>query len=152
MRPRLDSTATRSWVGGVRTGMRMRFALFKKVVLSAVLLGCVLGLGGFGILRWHIGSSLDRLCAVAQVAHPHPGDDAAALVAYVMSDSHTLRARNRAIWALGQLRDGRALPALLAAHTGEPCDHQENLCQHELHKAIKLCRGETPDLLGLRGR
>jgi len=49
--------------------------------------------------------------------------------------------RNHAIWALGQLGDKRALPSLEKLYTGEPCDHSKYVCQYELKKAIKLCRG-----------
>ena len=37
----------------------------------------------------------------------------------------------------------RSLPVLEAVYTGEPCDHEEVLCQYELEKAIKRCGG-TP--------
>jgi hypothetical protein len=76
----------------------------------------------------------------------HSGDRVTALMAYVSSDSHSLRDRNRATWALGQLGDARALPLLErlhAQHEGEPCDHDRYLCQHELNKAIRACSGGT---------
>ena len=60
-------------------------------------------------LRWKIQSALDQWCATAQAAHHHPGDAVAALLEYVESDLHTLRERNSAVWALGQVRDSRAL-------------------------------------------
>ena len=70
-----------------------------------------------------------------------PGDPVVALIAYVDTPSHILRERNRAVWALGQLGDRRALPVLEKYFTGEPCRHDEALCQRELAKAIRLCRG-----------
>jgi hypothetical protein len=72
-----------------------------------------------------------------------PGDPVPALMAYIESPTHTLRERNRAIWALGQLGDARALPVLEKHVTGGQCDHSRALCQHELRKAIQLCRGGT---------
>jgi PBS lyase HEAT-like repeat len=70
-----------------------------------------------------------------------PGDRIAALVAYADSPSHTLSERNRAVWALGQLGDRRALPVLEKYITGGKCRHDRELCQHELAKAVRLCRG-----------
>jgi PBS lyase HEAT-like repeat-containing protein len=69
------------------------------------------------------------------------GDRIVALVAYVDSASHTLAERNRAVWALGQLGDRRALPVLEKYVTGGKCRHDRELCQHELAKAVRLCRG-----------
>ena len=117
------------------------------VVLLACLVVCVSALG---VLRWRIQSGLDDWCAVAQAAHAHPGDDVAALLDYVQSERHTLRNRNHAVWALGQARDARALPVLERLYTGTPCDHERYLCQGELAKAIKLCKGQTRNLLCIR--
>lgn len=64
-----------------------------------------------------------------------------ALVAVVRDESQPLEARNRAVWALGQLGDPRALPALEALHDGVPCDHDERLCQRRLARVIDACRG-----------
>ena len=73
----------------------------------------------------------------------HPGDRVLALIAYIDSPNHTFQERNRAVWALGRLRDARALPVLEKHFTGETCDHERRLCQYELRKALKLCRGDT---------
>jgi hypothetical protein len=57
-----------------------------------------------------------------------------------------MRHRNSAIWALGQLGDGRALPALERYYMGiipdrEPFD--EMISQYELNKALHLAKGGT---------
>ncbi len=117
------------------------------LIVSVCLALCVVSVG---VLRQQIQSGLDRCCRTAQAAHPHPGDDVAALLDYVQSDAHSLRERNEAVWALGQARDPRALPILKSHFTGEPCDHAKCLCQGELSKAISLCEGKTPNLLGIR--
>jgi len=103
---------------------------------------CVLGW-----LRWSLQSGLDEWCAIAQSAHPHPGDNVAALLDYVQSESHSLRQRNHAVWAVGDSRDSRALAILESHYTGEGCDHDNRLCERELGKAIKLCKGKAPNLL-----
>jgi hypothetical protein len=129
--------------------MHCRILSGRKVigVLSISLILCAVALG---VLRQRIQSDLDRWCMTAQAAHPHPGDDVAALIDYVRSDTHALRQRNNAVWALGQARDRRALPVLEGYLTGESCDHARDLCQHELGKAVALCKGETPNLLHIR--
>ncbi len=60
----------------------------------------------------------------------------------VLSDTKTYRERNDAVWALGQLANKRALPALRTLYTGtiperEPLD--STLSQYELRKAIRWC-------------
>ena len=77
----------------------------------------------------------------AEATQQYPGDRVEALVAYVKSEDHSLRQRNLAVWALGQIGDKRALPVLNQFYTGAPCDHDHYLCQGELKKAIKLCEG-----------
>jgi hypothetical protein len=53
----------------------------------------------------------------------YPGDRVEALSALVDCDYCSLSDRNHAIWALGQLRDARALPVLERHYTGGPCNH-----------------------------
>ena len=90
-------------------------------------------------VSWRIGSAVReaRECAIGE----YDGDQVSALIAYVDAPAHSLRERDRAVWALGQLGDARALPVLEKYATGEPCDHDHALCQRELTKATELCRG-----------
>jgi hypothetical protein len=94
-----------------------------------------------GFVLWRVHVSVREYAAIAQQAHPHAGDDAAALVDFMNSDTHAYQERNHAAWALGRLREAKALPDLEAAYTGKLCDHGNGLCQYELEKAIKLCGG-----------
>lgn len=71
------------------------------------------------------------------------GDRVTALMTLVESDRHGFRDRNRAIWALGQLGDPRALPLLENHYTGKESDERSELSQYELKKAIVLCKGAT---------
>jgi signal transduction histidine kinase len=76
----------------------------------------------------------------------YSGDCVEALVSLLGDENRSLRSRNDAIWALGQLRDPRALPALQRYYTGdipprEPLD--KTISQYELRKAIRLLNGET---------
>lgn len=86
-----------------------------------------------------IRSSVKRIST--QATNEYPGDRVEALLRYAGSKNHSLRQRNRAVWALGQIGDERALPALRQWHIGGPCDHDEFLCQRELQKATTLCEG-----------
>ena len=119
----------------------------RNILLAVALALFVLVTGALGYCRWSIQSGLDSCCEIAQSAHPHPGDDVAAMMAYVQSDAHPLTDRNHIVWALGQARDSRALPVLEQYYTGTECDHAQALCQGELEKAMKLCKGETPNFL-----
>jgi len=108
-------------------------------VLGLVLIAA-LWLGSY----WLIGSGVRAASEAALLERP--GDRVLGLMAYVESPKHTLRERNRAVWALGQLRDARALPVLERYFTGRDCEHGRVLCQYELRKAIHLCRG-APNLV-----
>ncbi len=131
-------------------GTIMNTKKVRKVALVGLAVLFLCGTCVLGLLRWIIQSGLDKCREVAQAEHPYPGDDIAAMLEYVQSESYSLKDRNRIVWALGQARDRRALPILENYYTGKECDHDQYLCQSELEKAIKLCRGETPNLLCIK--
>lgn len=93
----------------------------------------------YGSIGWSIGSGVKKISVKA--SSECPGDKITVLIAFVSSEKHSFQERNIAVWALGQLGDKRALPALEKYYTGQPCDHSKYLCQRELKKAIKLLRG-----------
>ncbi len=66
-----------------------------------------------------------------------------ALMAMVDCQTCDVHDRTQAVWALGQLRDKRALPVLYKYYTGGPCDHQRQICQYELSKAIRWTEGKS---------
>jgi len=78
--------------------------------------------------------------------HPHADDDGLALIEFLRAYEHPLAERNHAVWALGRLRDARALPLLEDFYTGEECEHDAALCQSELEKAIARCNLSSRDL------
>ena len=94
---------------------------------------------GLSMVIWMIRSGVAEDEARAQ--REFPGDRVEALMALVDSDRHPFRERNRAIWALGQIGDPRALPVLRKHYTGAECQHDKYLCQRELKKAIDTCSG-----------
>ncbi|HYK89295.1 MAG TPA: hypothetical protein VE398_11020 [Acidobacteriota bacterium] len=71
------------------------------------------------------------------------GDRIEALIALVDCQDCSLRDRNHAVWALGQLTDKRALPILYKYRTGKPCDHMREICQYEISKAIRWTEGNS---------
>ena len=96
---------------------------------------------GLSMVIWMIRSGVAEDEARAQ--REFPGDRVEALMALVDSDRHPFPERNRAVWALGQIADPRALPVLRRHYTGAECQHDKYLCQHELKKAIDSCAGAS---------
>ena len=116
-----------------------RFAIARKVLVYGTLSCLAFLLVAFVMICFSIRSSVKQISAEA--TQQYPGDRIEALITYVKSENISLRQRNRAVWALGQIGDQRALPILTESYTGGPCDHDNLLCQGELQKAIKLCKG-----------
>jgi hypothetical protein len=69
-------------------------------------------------------------------------DKIESLLALIDSENYTLKEKNNAIWALGVLKDERALPQLESLYTGEECNHNKDLCQYEIKKAILKIKGD----------
>ena len=104
-----------------------------------VFFGLLLSL--FVITSLWIGYGVQSVAKTA--TQEYPGDQVEALIAFVDSEKHNLKERNQAVWALGQLSDQKALPILQKYYTGQPCRHDQFLCQYELKKAIKKCQREV---------
>lgn len=111
---------------------RLAWVGWAIAVVAVVLLA-----GAAAIALW-IQTDVRRTTDMA--VREYPGDGVQALIAYVDTEDHPLADRNRAVWALGQMREPRALPVLERHYTGQPCDHARMLCQYELKKAIDLIR------------
>ena len=108
-----------------------------KPICATVFVGLFLFYVGSGYV---IGRQVRDVVTAAQAVSP--GDPVSALLSVVNSPDVLLPEKNKAVWALGQLGNPRALGTLEILFTGEECDHSSHLCQHELKKAIQLCRGE----------
>ena len=108
-------------------------------LLYALLVAVALGAMGFLAVFGMIENSVEVICDEALQAQQMEGagQEVPALIAQLQSDTTTLREKNRIIWALGRLRDKRALPVLEALVTGEKCDHSKYVCQRELKRAIE---------------
>jgi len=65
------------------------------------------------------------------------------LILRLSDENSSIREKNRAIWALGQFADKRALSKLQALYTGHILQEKEpidQVSQYELSKAIKWCQ------------
>ena len=123
----------------IETKSSSRFVMIKKVLVYGTLICFAFLLFAFVMICFSIRLGVKKISAEA--VQQYPGDRVEALIAYVRSEDHSLRKRNLAVWTLGQIGDKRALPVLTQFYTGGPCDHNSRLCQGELQKAIKLCKG-----------
>ena len=124
---------------------RIRSASFKRFVLLAGLIGVAVVIYALPWMFWQLQIPVKTRCAEAQ--EEFGGDCVEALISVVRSDHHSFLEKNRAIWALGQLADDRALPALREFQGGEPCQRpcrrDLHICQYEIEKAIKWCQKGT---------
>ena len=112
----------------------------RRILLRGTLVVSLICVVGVLVLSLSIELSVKRTCEMA--VREYPGDKVDALMMFVKSDEYGYNARryrmnNRCIWALGQLGDERALPFLRNLATGQPCDHETNVCQDEIQGAIR---------------
>jgi hypothetical protein len=110
--------------------MRIFLGIIAGLLLSGIL--SIEGLIGVGILRVS-HKAMDQF----------PGDRIEALISLVDCGTCNLLDRNSAVWAVGQLRDKRALPTLYKYRTGQPCNHMTSICQYEIAKAVKWTEGNA---------
>jgi hypothetical protein len=121
--------------------------LWKLVLgVSAVLLLFVIA--GYAVVFASIHADVNDAGRSAMTRYP--GDRVQALCTLVDCQICSLDERNRAVWALGQLRDARALPTLMKYYTRQKCNHESDLCQHDLQKAVEAIQREYPAWLGYR--
>ena len=122
----------------------MNIEKIKQTILYLFAIGLSLSILFYIVLGVWIGHETRSLCDDAQ--GEYAGDCVEALIALLEDESRGYKARNRAVWSLGQFGDGRALPALQKYYTGEIPDREpldETLSQYELKKAINLVEGGT---------
>ena len=86
-----------------------------------------------------IGAGVQEIIDEAQDIRP--GSRIESLIHFMESEDLSITRRNRAVWALGQLGDARALPSLNKHYRKEREHPGQALSRHELKKAIKLCEG-----------
>ncbi len=116
----------------------------KETVLYITAVAASVFLLFFFVIGTWIGYEAKQVCLNAK--SEYSGDCVEALGTLVRDEKQSYRARNNAIWTLGQLGDARALAALQQYYTGvipdrEPLDQM--ISQYELRKAIRLVEGGT---------
>lgn len=121
----------------------MRNHLKEKLAYGTAVGMSIVVLCFFVLCTW-IGYEAKVTCRDAQ--REYQGECVDALIAQLDDPTKSYRARNNAVWALGQFGDTRAVPVLEKYYTGniperEPLD--EMLSQYELYKALQLSRGGT---------
>lgn len=116
---------------------KSRGGMTKVGLVAAAVLVVLLAMFGFTLRD--IYQSVSEVCQMA--TERHDGDNVTALMVLIESDTATYEERNRAIWALGQLGDERALPRLRALDTSEvqtkPYDRTAYIVQYSVEKAIR---------------
>jgi len=119
---------------------RKRFPIATKILTYGILACLLFVIFVYGWACCAIKSGVKAISIEAM--QEYPGDRVEAPIEYVQSEDHNLKDRNRAVWALGNIADKRALPVLEQFYVGEPCKHDEYLCQRELKRAIDRCQGK----------
>jgi hypothetical protein len=103
----------------------------KRSLITWTIVVLILAIAGVASLTLYVEFRVIKTVRAAQAEHP--GDPVAALIAGVESESGCTRQKARYLWALGQLGNDRALPAL-RRQTGS--DPEESVCDHEARFAI----------------
>jgi hypothetical protein len=124
--------------------MTMSIKAIQEKLYYAIAVGISIFLLFFVITCSWIGYEIKTQCYEAQ--SEYGGDCVESLMSLLKDEGKGFRARNDAIWALGELGDARALPSLKSYYTGnipprEPLN--QSISQYELKKAINLASGGT---------
>ena len=114
------------------------FRLLKYGILAALVLFAIFVIVTFSSIYFGVKEA----CLLAK--SEFPGDCQTALVQYIESKNHTIREKNTAIWALGQLADTRSVEFLEELEDlippSEKCQHDKHPCSYEIQKALKWSR------------
>jgi hypothetical protein len=122
----------------ILAGKWNRFEGFRRTFLiTGISLFVIVG-GAFLTFRIMIGHGIKENIAIAKKEHPGKAEDA--LLSYLADSTKTPHKRTDvAVWTLGQIRSRKALPVLKSLYKDNPyyhCNHNTELCQYEIHKAI----------------
>ena len=117
---------------------------WEKVLIFGPIILIIAAAAIYAFSCFSIFSGVKSICSEAN--KEFKGDSVEALMALIESDKFGFREKNKAIWALGQIGDKRALPLLEKLNTGEvqkaPRNPEKYIVQYTVKKAIKQCKGE----------
>ncbi|MBN1893203.1 HEAT repeat domain-containing protein [bacterium] len=117
--------------------------IIRNVLLIFMIVFAILLLGS----TYTIEKQVQRVCRTA--AELYPGDPVEAVISLARRDDTCTREKAKALWALGQLGDPKALPYLRSSFGESP---EDNLCTYEANFAIKKLEEKRFNLPGFLWR
>ena len=122
-----------------KPGSFMKKTNLRKIIISVILIGLAAFIILFAISLRMIYSGVKSICEIA--SNKFESDNVEALISLIESDEFSFKQKNKAIWALGQIGDRRALPLLRKLDTDEiqekPLDSDKYIVQYSVEKAIR---------------
>ena len=113
----------------------------RVLIIIGIAILCIMA-GGYLTLHIWIRDSVKDHIQLAQQKYSGSAEDA--LISFLLDESSSPKERtHKAIWTLGQVRSEKALPLLQDLYKDDPegktCygRHDVELCQYEIHKAIR---------------
>ena len=113
----------------------------RVLIIIGIAILCIMA-GGYLTLHVWIRDSVKDHIQLAQQKYSGSAEDA--LISFLLDESSSPKERtHKAIWTLGQIRSEKALPLLKDLYKddteGKTCygRHDAELCQYEIHKAIR---------------
>ena len=113
------------------------------IVKKIMLFGYIAVFAGLILTFWGVTASMKIVARTtgenaANVFHKDPVES---LLLLIDSDRHSSKEKNNAIWALGVLKDTRALAPLEALTADKQRCGEEKLCIDEIEKSILKIKG-----------
>ncbi len=122
-----------------KPGSLMKKTSLRKFILSVILIGLAVLIILFAVSLRMIYTGVESICEIA--SNKFETDNVEALISLIESDEFSFKQKNKAIWALGQIGDRRALPLLRKLDTDEiqekPLDSDKYIVQYSVEKAIR---------------
>ena len=115
-----------------------------KFIKKVMVFGWIAVFLGLVITFWGVVSSMKMAAndIGENAANAFHKDKVESLLLLIDSDKHSLKEKNDAIWALGVLKDRRALSKLESLASGSKSDQAEKLCLSEIEKSISKIKGK----------
>jgi hypothetical protein len=115
-----------------------------KLIKKIMTFGYIAVIAGIIITFWGTTASMKTLANnigenATTVFHK---DKVESLLLLLDSDRHSSKEKNDAIWALGVLKDERALNKLESLMTEEKSGKAEKYCRREIEKSIEKIKGK----------